>query len=100
MPPIPPVPTLPFVTQQRSDSLLGSLCREIDGLRRRWRQVVTDLARAQEDGLIARLRSELVVLQRRRQELQQTARVLQRSGLGNSLSVALFGELTRRPLSS
>lgn len=83
---------------QPSDSLMGSLCREMDRLRSRWRQVSADLARCQEEGLGHRLAAELDLLQQRRLELQQAVRDLQRRGLQDRLGLAFLKELSRRPL--
>ena len=84
---------------QPSESLVASLCREADQLRGRARQVVGDLGRCREEGLVRRLRKELQLLQSRRRELQASAAQLRRSrGLRDSLALAFLIELTRRPL--
>ncbi|MFO7628336.1 MAG: hypothetical protein R6W06_02235 [Prochlorococcaceae cyanobacterium] len=86
------------ITLQPSDSLVGSLCREIDRLRCRWRQVRADQAHCQEEGLGRRLAAELLQLQQRRLELQAAARELQSRGLNDRLGLDFLSELTSRPL--
>lgn len=82
-----------------SDSLVASLCREMDQLRGRVAQVIADLGRCQEERLLQRLQRELQQLVLRRQELQASAKALRCSGgLRDSLAVAFLDELTRRPL--
>lgn len=94
-----PSPLPPARPLQASDSLVASLCREIDQLRCRVAQVMGDLGRCQEERLLQRLRRELQQLQRRRLELQASARQLRRSGgLRDSLAVAFLDEVARRPL--
>lgn len=84
---------------QPADSLVASLCREMDQLRCRVAQVIGDLDRCQEERLLLRLRRELLQLLLRRQELQACAKALRCSGgLRDSLAVAFLDELTRRPL--
>ncbi|WP_190390622.1 hypothetical protein [Cyanobium sp. FACHB-13342] len=82
-----------------SDSLVASLCREMDQLRGRVAQVIADLGRCQEERLLQRLQRELQQLVLRRQELQACAKALRcNGGLRDSLAVAFLDELTRRPL--
>lgn len=90
-------PTVPS-TRRPSDSLVGSLCWEVDGLRRRAAQVLEGLGRCHDGPLLERLRRELASLQCRHRELQRTARSLAASAQRDSLSVALLLELTQRPL--
>lgn len=81
-----------------SQSLLGSLCREMASIHAR-RGVLTDsLMRCQSPALVGRLHGELTALALRQRELAAVADSLSRrvdSGL-DSLSVAFFRELTRR----
>jgi len=83
-----------------SDSLVGSLCRELVNLRERARQLVGDLARCRDAGLFCRLRGELLRLEARRRELQRTIQGLQGSGLRDGMSAAFLVELSRRPLAA
>ena len=90
---------MPATTQQ-SDSLVGSLCREMEGLRQSWRQLDGNLSRCREERLILRLQNEAIGLQRRQWELQLTARQLRTAPLQDPLGVAFLLELTRRPLAA
>lgn len=89
----------PHLMAKPSDSLIASLCREMDQLRGRVAQVIADLGRCQEERLLQRLQRELQQLVLRRQELQACAKALRcNGGLRDSLAVAFLDELTRRPL--
>ncbi|MBM5800007.1 MAG: hypothetical protein FJ077_04020 [Cyanobacteria bacterium K_DeepCast_35m_m2_023] len=82
-----------------SDTVLGSLCRETCRLRSRAAQLLQDLERCHNPGLVQRLHHELDGLRRRRQELQRLSLSLLRSpALGDSLTMALLDELCHRPL--
>lgn len=81
------------------ESLVASLCWEMDRLRRRAGQVMASLERCQDPQLLARLRQELGQLGARRQELQRAAGLLRRHlGGQGGLPIAFLEELTRRPL--
>ncbi|MEB3322973.1 MAG: hypothetical protein VKI81_09140 [Synechococcaceae cyanobacterium] len=81
-----------------SETLVGSLCRELATLRERARQLVADLGRCRDGALFSRLRDELLRLEVRRGELQRTVRGLQRGGVRDRLALAFLVELSRRPL--
>jgi hypothetical protein len=81
-----------------SESLIGSLCREMDALRSRGAQVMGDLRHCRQETLRRRLRQELQGLQHRRQELRQSLEVLQGCGLSDPVGFAFLSELVRRPL--
>lgn len=80
------------------DSLLASLCREIDRIRQRGRQLQSCMRRCQDPGLFTRLRLELEQLQRRRQTVADCACAWRNQGVGDPLAVAFLVELCRRPL--
>ena len=83
-----------------SDSLVGSLCRELVHLRERSLQLAGDLARCRDARLFLRLREELSRLEGRRRELQHTVQGLHRGGLRDGLSADFLVELSRRPLAA
>ncbi len=87
-------------THQQSDSLISGLCREMDTLRCRCRQLIDELARARESCLVDRLCRELASLQRRQEALQMSVRELRRGRLRDSLGLEFLAELTHRPLVS
>ncbi len=81
------------------ESLVTSLCWEMDRLRRRAGQVVAGLERCQDPQLFERLRQELRQLGGRREELQRVAGLLRRRlPVQDGLSLDFLQELTRRPL--
>lgn len=81
-----------------SESLVGSLCLEVDGLRRRASQLTDGMARCHDRPLLERLRREFTNLQGRHREVQRTARSLATTARRDSLAVALLLELSHRPL--
>lgn len=81
-----------------ADSLIGSLCREVDGIRTRCRLVLEALERCQNSALTCRLQRELRDLQQRRRAVLQAARSWQRLSAGDSLALSFLIELCRRPL--
>ncbi|MGB5134829.1 MAG: hypothetical protein WBN89_06600 [Prochlorococcaceae cyanobacterium] len=81
------------------DSLIASLCREVDGLRLRSRQLHDCMHRCQDSPLFERLRLELDQLQRRRRCLHDCARSWRREQLSDPLALDFLLELCSRPLS-
>lgn len=85
-------------TTQTSDSLVGSLCREMAALRQGWQLLNGLLIECREERLLVRLGQEATRLQLRRLELQRLARALTRLPLRDPLGAAFLLELTGRPL--
>lgn len=85
-------------TQKQSDSLIGSLCREMAVLRHRWQLVNHDLGCCRDSGLRDRLLRELAGIEGRRGEIRASIRVLEAGPWRRSLSLALLRELALRPL--
>lgn len=81
-----------------SDSLLASLCREVEAVRQRSQQLRAAIECCQHQGLLARLRADLAGLQARRLELQALARGWQRRGGADPLALAFLVEIASRPL--
>jgi len=90
----------PSLTSTGADSLVGSLCREMAGLRQLWHQLSGLRSQCREERLLQRLSREVSRLEQRRLELQHLARQLQRLPLRDPLGVSLLLELTVRPLAS
>lgn len=86
------------LTSTGADSLVGSLCREMAGLRQLWHQLSGLRSQCREERLRLRIGREVTRLERRRLELQDLARQLQRLPLRDPLGVALLLELSLRPL--
>lgn len=90
---------LPLAQGCVGESLVASLCREMDQLRWRAAQVVQQQHGTQDPRLFERLRQELAQLGARRVELQRVAAWLGRHGrVGDRLALAFLEELTSRPL--
>ena len=85
-------------TARTSDSVVASLCREVDAIRQRSRVLTQAMARCQNGGLLQRLRRDLAQMQARRRELLATARAWQRRGAADPLGMAFLIEVCSRPL--
>ncbi len=85
-------------TNQPSESMVGSLCREMARLRQHWQQLSGLLGECRDDRLILRLGQEAIRLQRRRLELQQLAHQVTRLPLRDPLAAAFLLEICSRPL--
>jgi hypothetical protein len=81
-----------------SDSVVGSLCREVAAIRQRSRMLAQAMARCQSSGLLQRLHRELGQIQARQRELLATARAWQRRGVSDPLGMAFLIEISSRPL--
>ena len=82
-----------------SDSVIGSLCREVDGIRQRCSQLLTAMRFCQNSGLLHRLRLELQQLQNRRRELLATARLWhQRRSVSDDLALEFLIEISSRSI--
>ena len=79
-----------------SDSVIGSLCREVDAIRQRCRQLTGAMERCQNRCLLCRLQRELVQLQQRRLALLDSACNWQRRGVGDPLALAFLIEMCQR----
>jgi hypothetical protein len=79
-----------------SETLLGSLCREMGCILARRAAIAAALVRCQEAGLVRRLQQEVATLARRQRELGAVADSLRHARGIDPLAVAFFRELTRR----
>ena len=80
-----------------SDSLIGSLCREIEYIRQRYQNVSISHSISKDKLLRERLLDEILNLKQRRIELMKLSNELKDS-YKTSLSAMLFNELCQRPL--
>jgi hypothetical protein len=87
-------------TCQASDSLIGSLCREMAALRQGWLLLQGHLGVCRDAQLRLRLHREAARLQRRRLDIQGLARTMARLPLRDPLGASFLLELARRPLPS
>jgi len=83
-----------------SDSVIGSLCREVDGIRHRCRSLLEAMANCNDDSLLCRLRREFQQLSNRRSVLLETAKGMQTNGIEDKLSIAFLIEISSRPLTT
>ncbi len=82
-----------------SDSVIASLCREVDGIRHRCSSLREAMAKCSDQSLICRLKKELNLLINRRQSLFEIAKAMQCKGVEDKLSIAFLVEISSRPLS-
>lgn len=87
-------------TQSVSDSVIGSLCREVDAIRHRSRHLVFAMERCLNRCLHCRPQRELAQLQQRRRDLLDSARSWQLRGVRDPLALAFPIEMCRRPLTT
>ena len=85
-------------TVQSSDTVIGSLCREVDAIRHRCQHLLDAMARCQDGSLFTRLHAELRQLQERRRSLLETACVWRHRGVSDPLALAFLIEIASRPL--
>ena len=80
-----------------SDSVIASLCREVDAIRYRCSSLLESMAKCNDDCLFCRLKSELQQLNNRRAELLETAMSCKKNGVEDQLSIAFLIEISSRP---
>lgn len=84
-----------------SDSVIGSLCREVIGIRQRCQMVLTAMRCCRNAALLQRLQLELLQLDERRRELLVTARHWrQRRCLSDDLALEFLIEISSRPVTA
>ena len=87
-------------TTLTSESLIGSLCREMAALRQSWQLLNGHLSSCRDSQLRQRLQREVARLQRRRLAIQGLARTMARLPLRDPLGASFLLELAGRPLPS
>ena len=80
-----------------SDSLIGSLCRDIEYIRQRYKNVSISHSISKDKLLRERLLNEILNLKQRRMELIEISNEFTNS-YHSSLSAMLFYEMCKRPL--
>jgi hypothetical protein len=79
--------------------MVGSLCREVDGIRRRASQLLLAMRSCQDAALSRRLGRELGQLQQRRGELLRSARAWSKqSSVKDELALEFLIEIANRSL--
>ena len=81
-----------------SDSVIASLCREVDGIRHRCSSLLEAMPKCNDDNLSCRLKKEFQQLSNRRSRLLETAKAMQFKGVDDKLSIAFLIEISSRPL--
>ncbi len=85
-------------TITRSESVIGSLCREVESIRCRGRSISNSILNSKDGILISRLNSEFKLLQKRRFELINSVNKLRHSELSDNLSLDFLNEILKRGL--
>ena len=80
-----------------SDSLVGSLCREIYNIRQRYKNIINSLDNCRDKNLIQRLNKEINDLNTRRIELIEISNKVQKDCKSNA-SILFLHELCVRSL--
>jgi flagellin-specific chaperone FliS len=83
-----------------AESVIGSLCREVDRNQGRAAAVLNGLLSCQNDRLRKRLRHEWQQLEQRQQAIQRLAKAWRQSACADALSVEFLVEVSGRPLAS
>ncbi len=81
-----------------SDSLVASLCREIDYLRKRYSSIILSLENCKNISLKKRLKEELQNLKYRKEELSNVCNFIVKGNKNIDLSIIFLIELCNRPL--
>ncbi len=81
----------------RSDSLIGSLCREIEHVRNRYKVLNSYLINSKDKGLKERLKKEINKILLRRLEISNISETLIK-GIDSGIASLLLYELSHRPL--
>ena len=85
-------------TLATSDSIVASLCREIESIRCRYRTIVQSLDSCKDNPLKHRLNLELDKLQIRKRELSSISKNFHTGNKKGDLSILFLLELCQRPL--
>ena len=81
-----------------SDSVIASLCREVDGIRYRCSSLLETMAKCNDDNLTCRLKKEFSQLSNRRSRLLEIAKAMQCKGVEDKLSIEFLIEISSRPI--
>ena len=86
-------------TQAPSDSLMGTLCRQIQWVDGQCQLLQGMIQRCVDIPLLQRLQADLVEMKARATVLHQLGRTAAMDQMSDQLSVAFYREVTRRTLS-
>ncbi len=82
----------------RSDSLVSSMCRELDYIKFRSQSIRNSLYNCQNKLLVIRLRNELINLNNRKESIRKLSLIIKQNSSQNTLSIDLLVEMIRRTL--
>ena len=85
-------------TIKNSESLVGSLCREVEENRHRFLNLLEALDKCGNKLLINRIQKELELIEQRQNELRLITREIKSSKLKDKLSIDFLIEISNRPL--
>ena len=87
-------------TENTSESLLGSLCKEVHSIRSRCRHLIDSMVNCNDTLLLRRLKKEFKYLQERRKELLLSAKAIKSLNSKDSTSIDFLIEICNRPILS
>ena len=79
-----------------SDTLVGSLCREVDSIRHRIEPLMDSIQASRDSGLTNRLKKELQILEKRKLEVRKSAETWLKSGHYDEYSLGFLLEVSSR----
>ena len=85
-------------TENTSESLLGSLCKEVHSIRSRSRNLIESMVNCNDSLLLIRLKNEFKYLQERRKELLKSAKGIKSLNLKDNTSIDVLIEICARPV--
>ncbi len=85
-------------TLEVSESLIGSLCREIEYIRGRYKVISTLIVRSNDEILKLRLRNESSKLKERKKELELISDDIRNNYPVEEISSQFLNEVIKRPL--
>ena len=87
-----------YKTYSLSDSIVGSLCREIDYLQSRSTSIIRSLNTCQSNTLIKRLKEELSSHKERLESIQKISKSMLNKNNPDELSIEFLIEMSNRRL--
>ncbi len=87
-----------YKTKYLSDSIVGSLCREIEYIKSRSRSINSSISNCQSISLIKRLKKELICLNKRLNSIQDISQSMLIKKNCDQLSIEFLIELSNRKM--
>ena len=86
-----------YLIKEGSQSLIGTLSKEVDTLRKRSRSILISIIKSKDKSLILRLNNEFRSIERRRREILIMATYIRDSNILDELSIDFLIEISKRP---